>query len=321
MFPLTTSTLVQWPCRCVDCAVRASCGTHTVLVSAVGFVCVCVGGRQYFAKKDLVNPGARGRAVRGGGRVARARVVARAVVVSPDAGGVYRAKRFREGLVKVLHARARGFACGRPTRAQFVADPGLAMIIKQRPNAGQVRGGARAEGGGGGCGNVRYLRRLSAWTSWGVWRCAAVGRGWRAGVEASQDSDVVIIDDMIDTAGTLCAAAEILKKNGARRVYAFASHGLFSGPASRRIKVRGAPPHDGVPDGGLCLQESCLEEVVVVDTIPLSASSKAVDKIIQVRVGRAWDGVGMCVWVGGGVIDARPPAVRRAAARGDDSTR
>lgn len=49
------------------------------------------------------------------------------------------------------------------------------------------------------------------------------------------NADVVIVDDMIDTAGTLCTAAANLKANGARRVYAFASHGLFSGPASDRI--------------------------------------------------------------------------------------
>jgi ribose-phosphate pyrophosphokinase len=65
------------------------------------------------------------------------------------------------------------------------------------------------------------------------------------------DADVIIVDDMIDTAGTLCKAAEELKKHGARRVYAFASHGLFSGKANETIA------------------NSCLEEVVVLDTIPL----------------------------------------------------
>ena len=61
------------------------------------------------------------------------------------------------------------------------------------------------------------------------------------------------------------AAAE-LKKHGAKRVFAFASHGLFSGPASDRIA------------------RSVLEEVVVVNTIPLNASSKSNPKIVQLSV-------------------------------------
>lgn len=60
----------------------------------------------------------------------------------------------------------------------------------------------------------------------------------------------VIVDDMIDTAGTLCKAAQLLKDNGAVRVYCFATHGLFSGEACERIN------------------SSCLEEVCVTDSIP-----------------------------------------------------
>ena len=48
--------------------------------------------------------------------------------------------------------------------------------------------------------------------------------------------DCIIIDDMIDTAGTLCEAAKALKEKGARDIYAFATHGLFSGPAGERLK-------------------------------------------------------------------------------------
>ena len=60
----------------------------------------------------------------------------------------------------------------------------------------------------------------------------------------------VIVDDMIDTAGTLCKAAQLLKDNGAAQVYAFATHGLLSGPACDLIN------------------SSCLEEVCVTDSIP-----------------------------------------------------
>ena len=74
--------------------------------------------------------------------------------------------------------------------------------------------------------------------------------------------DVVIIDDMIDTAGTLVEAAKTLKENGARRIYAMATHGLFSGPAAVRIKE--------------CEE---LEAVIVTDTLPLAEEMKQVDKV------------------------------------------
>ncbi len=71
----------------------------------------------------------------------------------------------------------------------------------------------------------------------------------------------VIIDDMIDTAGTLCQAAGALKEKGAREVYACATHAVLSGPALERISG------------------SCLEEVVVTNTIPLGEKVKACSKL------------------------------------------
>lgn len=79
--------------------------------------------------------------------------------------------------------------------------------------------------------------------------------------------DCFIVDDMIDTAGTLCSAAKALKKNGARRVFAFATHGLFNGPAVERIAA------------------SDLEAVCVTNTIPLSDAALACDRIRVVSVG------------------------------------
>merc|ERR1719353_2630150 len=68
--------------------------------------------------------------------------------------------------------------------------------------------------------------------------------------------DCIIVDDMIDTAGTLTAAANELRNFGAKRVFAFATHGLFSGPAADRI-------------------ENCvLEECVVANTVPLNPAVK-----------------------------------------------
>ncbi len=76
----------------------------------------------------------------------------------------------------------------------------------------------------------------------------------------------VIMDDMIDTAGTLCKAAEVLKERGAASVYAYCTHPVFSGPAVDRI------------------QASQIDEVVITNTIPLSDAAKACPKIRQLSV-------------------------------------
>lgn len=131
-------------------------------------------------------------------------------VISPDAGGVYRAKRFRDGLSE------RGI------------DAGLAMIIKQRLRAN------------------------------------AIGRMDLVG--SVEGCDVIIVDDMIDTAGTLTQAASELKMRGANKVYAFATHGVFSGPAYTRIA------------------KSDLERVVVCNTIPLDEKQDHGGKITQLSI-------------------------------------
>lgn len=65
-----------------------------------------------------------------------------------------------------------------------------------------------------------------------------------------EDKNVIIVDDMIDTAGTLCKAAEVLKSKGARSVRACCTHGVLSGQAIERI------------------HNSCLEELFITDTVP-----------------------------------------------------
>jgi ribose-phosphate pyrophosphokinase len=80
--------------------------------------------------------------------------------------------------------------------------------------------------------------------------------------------DCIILDDMIDTAGTLCNAAKALKDQGAARVYAAATHPVLSGPAVERIAA------------------SELEEVVVTDTIPLSKEARETGKFKQLTVAR-----------------------------------
>ena len=76
-----------------------------------------------------------------------------------------------------------------------------------------------------------------------------------------RDKKVLLVDDMIDTAGTLCNAAKaLIEIGGAKEVYACASHGVLSGPAIERI------------------QASVLKEVYILDTVPLS-EEKQIDKI------------------------------------------
>jgi len=76
----------------------------------------------------------------------------------------------------------------------------------------------------------------------------------------------VIIDDMIDTAGTLTEAAHAVLERGAKKVIAAATHGVLSGPAIDRI------------------QNSKIERVIVTDTIPLSEQAKGCKKILQLSV-------------------------------------
>lgn len=126
-------------------------------------------------------------------------------VVSPDAGGVERAKKFIEGL------------------SWYGIDAGLAMIVKQRAGAGVIE-------------KMNLVGDVSG-------------------------KDVIIVDDLCDTAGTLVQAAKELKEHGANRVYACITHPILSGPALERIK------------------NSELTELIVTDTIP---SKKALPSNIVV---------------------------------------
>ena len=127
------------------------------------------------------------------------------VVVSPDVGGVVRAR----ALAKQLGSE-------------------LAIIDKRRPKA-----------------NVSEVMHV---------------------IGEIEGRSCVIMDDMIDTAGTLVKAAEVLKERGAKRVFAYCTHPILSGPAVDRIA------------------NSQLDEVVITNTIPLSDTAKACKKIRQLSV-------------------------------------
>jgi ribose-phosphate pyrophosphokinase len=127
------------------------------------------------------------------------------VVVSPDVGGVVRAR-----------ALAKQMGCD------------LAIIDKRRPKA-----------------NVSEVMHV---------------------IGEIDGRNCVIMDDMIDTAGTLVKAAEVLKERGAKRVFAYCTHPILSGPAVDRIAG------------------SQLDEVVITNTIPLSDAARACKKIRQLSV-------------------------------------
>ncbi len=130
------------------------------------------------------------------------------IVVSPDVGGVVRARAI----------------------AKQIADLDLAIIDKRRPQANDTR----------------------------VMNVIGDVRG----------KTCVLVDDIVDTAGTLCTAAEALKGQGAIKVVAYITHPVLSGPAVERIGA------------------SEIDEIVVTDTIPLSEQAAACDRIRQLSLDR-----------------------------------
>ena len=80
--------------------------------------------------------------------------------------------------------------------------------------------------------------------------------------------DVLIVDDMIDTAGTICEAAKLIKANGAKSVSAAATHGLFSGPAPKKIA------------------EADLERIFITDTVPIREEMRNNPKVTIVSVAK-----------------------------------
>ncbi len=123
------------------------------------------------------------------------------VVVSPDVGGVVRARAV----------------------AKQLDDADLAIIDKRRPKANESQ--------------VMHI------------------------IGEVEGRSCVIVDDMVDTAGTLCKAASALKEHGAKKVVAYCTHPVLSGPAINNIR------------------NSALDELCVTDTIPLTEEGEAVEKI------------------------------------------
>jgi len=128
------------------------------------------------------------------------------IVVSPDIGGVVRARAI----------------------AKQLDDADLAIIDKRRPRANEAQ--------------VMNL------------------------IGDVEGRTAILVDDMVDTAGTLCTAANALKERGALKVVSYCTHAVLSGEALKNIK------------------NSQLDELVVTDTIPLSSEALAVGKIRQLTI-------------------------------------
>jgi ribose-phosphate pyrophosphokinase len=110
----------------------------------------------------------------------------------------------------------------------------------------------------------RYARRLDASVAFIYKRRDPLSHNESTALSMSgevRDRHVVIVDDMIDTAGTVCNAAELVKAEGALSVRIAATHGIFSDPAVDRIK--NAP----------------IEEVIVTNTLPVDPDIQALDKV------------------------------------------
>lgn len=137
----------------------------------------------------------------------RSRFSADAVIVSPDAGGVERARAYSKRL-----------------------GASLAIIDKRRPAP-----------------NVSEVVHI---------------------IGDVRGRDAIIVDDMVDTAGTLCAAAQAVTNQGARSVFACASHGVLSDPALERIKA------------------SPVQELIITDTVPARPDARACSKIRVLSVAR-----------------------------------
>ena len=128
------------------------------------------------------------------------------IVVSPDVGGVVRARAL----------------------AKRLDDADLAIIDKRRPRANEAQ--------------VMHI------------------------IGDVKGKTCILVDDMIDTAGTMCQAVAALKEQGAKKVVAYITHPVLSGPAVERIN------------------KSLLDELVVTDTIPLSDEARASPRIRQLSV-------------------------------------
>jgi len=129
--------------------------------------------------------------------------------------------------------------------SRYFRDKKLDNLTVVSPDVGNIKTAARYASHLGGDLAIIHKRRLSGND---VQADELIGR--------VKDRNILMCDDIIATAGTVCSAAELLKQRGAKRIYVGATHGVFAGPALERLSA--AP----------------IDEVVVTDSIPLSEETK-----------------------------------------------
>ncbi|MBI2018815.1 ribose-phosphate pyrophosphokinase [Candidatus Daviesbacteria bacterium] len=105
--------------------------------------------------------------------------------------------------------------------------------------------------------------------------------------------DVLIVDDMIDTAGTICEAAKLLNKKGAKSVSAAATHGLFSDSAGKRI------------------EEANFERIFITDTVPIREEIKNDPKVVIVSVANLLAEAIKCIYNGDSMSEKLIPKAHR----------
>jgi len=105
-----------------------------------------------------------------------------------------------------------------------------------------------------------------------------------------EGKDVLLVDDMIDTAGTICHAANFIKERGAKSVCAAATHGIFSGPAMQRIN------------------DSELEKVYITDTVPLNKEVLKNPKIKVISVAKLLAEAIKCIYTGDSISEKLIPS-------------
>jgi len=101
--------------------------------------------------------------------------------------------------------------------------------------------------------------------------------------------DVLIVDDMIDTAGTICEAARLIKEKGAKSISAAAAHGLFSDPALKRI------------------DDSPIEKVFITDTVPLRKEILENPKFTVISVAKLLAEAINCIYKGDSISEKLIP--------------
>jgi ribose-phosphate pyrophosphokinase len=142
-----------------------------------------------------------------------------------------------------------------PVFVNFLRDKQIENLTVVAPDVGNMKTASLYASALGADLAIIHKRRISG----NVVECAEI-------IGTVKDRNIVMCDDMISTAGTICGAAQLVRDRGAKRIIAGATHGVFAGQALDRI------------------QQAPFDEVIVTDTIWLSEESRAIGKLTVLSV-------------------------------------